>query len=75
MIVNDLIRELEKARDLGYSDAEVNVIHATSGELSHKASGKFPLLAVNTEHGVNLVQSNYCVGYVPLVCEDVKRPI
>lgn len=75
MTVTDLIRELEQARDIGYSDAEVNVIHATSGEPSHKVSGKFPLLAVNSEHGVNLVQSNYCVGYVPLVCEDIKQPI
>ncbi len=73
MIVSDLIRELEKARDLGYSDAEVNVIHATDSEPPNRVSGKFPLLAVNADHGVNLVQSNYCAGYVPLVCEDIKQ--
>lgn len=71
--VDDLIRELTAARDGGLGDDLIGITHASSGNPEHKESGVFRVLTVDTEHGINLVQSNYIEGYIPATFPDQER--
>lgn len=66
MTVHELMEQLLDVD----GDAEVGIIHASSGNPNQKESAVCAVLAVNSKHGVNLVQSNYISRYVPTVEAD-----
>lgn len=77
MIVDDLISALIGLRSAGRGDEEVGIVHASTPHpevtrpQSH--SGRFPLLTVDLNHGVNLIESCYIERYVEAVFPDMER--
>lgn len=73
MNVNEVFEAMAQLRTAGRGNEDVRVVHASAGDPEHKYSGAFAVLAVDTQHGINLVQSNYVTNYVPLVVDDVPE--
>lgn len=76
MKLDELITDLAQVRHV-YGNIDVKIAHASSGNPEQKVSGVFPLLQVDTNHGVTLVQSNYIdrqTPYIQAVFPD-KEPV
>lgn len=82
MKLDELITSLSRVRHV-HGNVEVNVAHASTPDPDRVLtrpqthSALFPLLDVDTSHGVTLVQSNYIhrqTPYIPAVFPD-KEPV
>lgn len=77
MTLDELITSLARVRHI-HGNVEVNVAHASTPDPAltrpQTHSALFPLLDVDTTHGVTLVESNYINRYIPAVFPD-KEPV
>jgi len=72
MTVDELGEIVDKARADGYGNADISVIHASSGNPDQRVSGVQPILSVVYTEGLQLVVSNYLSRYAHVVVPDVE---